>query len=184
MDNVVSLHELFHKRAFQIPDYQRGYSWETRHIREFLEDLEILGPKIFHYTGTIVFHPLHSDLQKMDEDGNHYVSVAIVDGQQRLTTIVLLFDGIRRSLAKSKEKKNRSLSRGIKKNFIAGKGTTGEPLFKLTLNSDADHFFRANVLSDRPTVEGAITLHKSALNLRERKLQTISALMLLLSVEN
>lgn len=50
MDNIVLLHELFHRRAFQIPDYQRGYSWETLQIREFLEDLEILGPKVLHYT--------------------------------------------------------------------------------------------------------------------------------------
>ncbi len=154
MNHVVSLDELFHKRVFRIPDYQRGYSWETRQIREFLEDLELLGSNNFHYTGTVVLHALHSELHRMDEDGNQYTLVAIVDGQQRLTTIVLLLDGIRRLLAKS-TKKDRALSQGISKNFIAARATTGEPLYKLNLNTDTDHFFKASVLSDNPGVEGA-----------------------------
>ena len=36
MDNVVSLDELFHKRVFRVPDYQRGYSWEEQQVQEFL----------------------------------------------------------------------------------------------------------------------------------------------------
>ena len=39
MDNVVSLDKLFLNRIFRVPDYQRGFSWETRQVREFLEDL-------------------------------------------------------------------------------------------------------------------------------------------------
>ena len=153
MNNVESLDDLFHKRVFLVPDYQRGYSWESRQVREFLEDLELLGSENFHYTGTVVLHGLHSERRWMDEDGNRYTSVAIVDGQQRLTTIVLLLDGVRRLLAKS-SKKNRALAQGIGKNYIAVRARTGEPLYKLTLNTDTDHIFKANVLSDNPSVEG------------------------------
>lgn len=168
MNNVVSLDELFQKRIFRVPDYQRGYSWEERQIQEFLEDLEILGPKVYHYTGTVILHPLHSESESMDEDGNHYACVAVVDGQQRITTIVLLLDGIRRLLAKSTKRKDRSLSRGIRKNFIAARATTREPLYKLTLDRDADRFFRASVLSDQRTVEGAtISSHKRLVTAKE-----------------
>ena len=38
MNNVVSLTDLFHERVFRIPDYQRGYSWDSRQVREFFED--------------------------------------------------------------------------------------------------------------------------------------------------
>ncbi|MCH7945303.1 MAG: DUF262 domain-containing protein, partial [Armatimonadetes bacterium] len=151
MDNVVSLDDLFHKRVFHVPDYQRGYSWEERQVREFLEDLEMLGPNRYHYTGTIVLHKSSVGVQ-MGEDGSVYVPVEIVDGQQRLTTIVLLLDGIRRSLADSEN--IFELSRGIKKNFIAAQGSNGQPLFKLSLNQDTDHFFKSSILADQPGVEG------------------------------
>ena len=153
MDNVVSLDDLFHKRLFRVPDYQRGYSWEERQVREFLEDLELLGARRYHYTGTVVLHESDSEPQRMDEDGNAYVPVEIVDGQQRLTTIVLLLDGIRRSLAGLSEKAQ-GLSHGIKKNFIATQADNEQPLFKLSLNDDTDHFFKASILADQPGVEG------------------------------
>ena len=153
MDNVVSLDDLFHKRTFRVPDYQRGFSWDNLQIREFLEDLELLRPTRYHYTGTIVVHESDPGDQRMDEDGNAYVPVEIVDGQQRLTTIVLLLDGIRRSLAGFSETA-KGLSQGIRKNFIFAQEINGQRLFKLSLNSDTDHFFKTNILADPSGVEG------------------------------
>ena len=150
MNNIVSLDDLFHKRVFRVPDYQRGYSWENQQVQEFLEDLELLGPDRSHYTGTVVLHKSDSE-PRMDEDGNSYVPVDIVDGQQRLTTIVLLLDRIRKSLTKS-SKKSRKLSNGIKKNFISTKERNGQDLFKISLNEDTDHFFRRSILSNKSGV--------------------------------
>lgn len=155
MNNVVSLDSLFHQRMFRIPDYQRGYSWETRQVDEFLDDLEILGPDNYHYTGTVVLHVLASETARMDRDGNQYNPVAIVDGQQRLTTIILLLDGVCRLLDKSNNRRNRALSKGIRKKFISTRAPAGTPLYKLSLNTDMDHFFKNSVLSDDPAVEGA-----------------------------
>ena len=153
MNNVASLDDIFHKRVFAVPDYQRGYAWESRHVREFLEDLELLGPGRYHYTGTVVLHEPQTGSQKMDEDGNTYSIVEIVDGQQRLTTIVLLLDGIRRVLADLSEQ-GQSLSRGIEKNYIAATEINGQRLFKLSLNADTDHFFRQSILAELPGPEG------------------------------
>ena len=153
MDNVVSLDDLFHKRTFRVPDYQRGFSWDNLQIREFLEDLELLRPTRYHYTGTIVVHESDPGDQRMDEDGNAYVPVEIVDGQQRLTTIVLLLDGIRRSLAGFSETA-KGLSQGIRKNFVFAQEINGQRLFKLSLNADTDHFFKTNILADPSGVEG------------------------------
>ena len=150
-DKVVSLATLFSERVFQVPDYQRGYSWEEQQVWEFLEDLELLEPGRFHYTGTVVLHESHSE-PWMDEEGNEYGLAKIVDGQQRLTTIVLLLDGIRRLLTRFSEK-SKNLSRGIEKNYLAAKATSGEPLPKISLNEDTDHFFREIILSDCPRSE-------------------------------
>ena len=56
MNNVVPLDDLFRKRLFRVPDYQRGYSWEEQQVEEFLEDLDLLEPGRYHYTGTVVLH--------------------------------------------------------------------------------------------------------------------------------
>ena len=152
MDNVVSLDKLFANRIFRVPDYQRGFSWEPLQIREFLEDLDLLRPGRYHYTGTVVVHEPDPLDQLMDEDGNAYVPVEIVDGQQRLTTIVLLLDSIRRYLANFSTRK--ALSNGIRKNYVAATHINGQPLFKLSLNEDTDHFFKTSILADLSGVEG------------------------------
>ena len=95
MNNTVSLQDLFHDRIFRVPDYQRGYAWEEQQVREFLDDLELLSPSGRHYTGTIILHPQPKD-EYMDSEGNSYVGNHVVDGQQRLTTIVLLLNEISR----------------------------------------------------------------------------------------
>ena len=58
MNNVVPLDDLFRKRLFCVPDYQRGYFWEEQQVEEFLEDLELFGPQRYHYTGTVVLQTL------------------------------------------------------------------------------------------------------------------------------
>lgn len=153
MDSLLSLDDLFVKRLFRVPDYQRGYSWESRHIYEFLEDLELIGPDRQHYTGTVILHQTHRESRQKDEEGNNYSHVDIVDGQQRITTMVLLLDGIHRSLAGLSDRAD-ILSLAIKRKFIATRDINGQPLFKLSLNEDTDHFFKTSVLAEHPGVEG------------------------------
>ena len=168
MNNIVSLDELFHKRLFRVPDYQRGYSWENQQVREFLEDLELLPEGRYHYTGTIVLHEVDSDNERMDTDGNAYTPVDVVDGQQRLTTIVLLLDAIRRTLSDLSDTA-KGLSQGIKKNFVSAQEINGLPLFKLTLNSDTDHFFKDSILAEQPGVEGPqITSERRLVNAKQQ----------------
>lgn len=153
MDNVIYLNNLFQNRIFCVPDYQRGYSWEQQQVSEFLDDLELLAPGRYHYTGTVVLHEPDPKSALMDSEGNAYTPAEIVDGQQRLTTIVLLLDGIRRSLAGSgSSDAANALAQGIAKNYIAA-ATNGSRLYKLSLNEDTDHFFKASILAEKPSVE-------------------------------
>lgn len=154
MENVISLANLFHNRIFLVPDYQRGYSWEKRHAQEFLEDLEILGEDKFHYTGTIVLHKIVSPSSISDSEGHSYSSFAIVDGQQRLTTIVVLLNEICRILQRYSDSA-KTLSQGIKKTYVSAMEPNSGPLYKLKLNKDTDHYFRSAILAEKPAVEGA-----------------------------
>ena len=95
VNNTQSLQELFNNRVFRVPDYQRGYAWEKQQVKEFLDDLELLlssARRHCHYTGTIVLYQPNPATEKPDNEGKRYVEMDVVDGQQRLTTILLLLN--------------------------------------------------------------------------------------------
>ena len=72
--------------TFKVPEYQRGYRWTKREVEILLEDLW----KFFnseHQQGE--FYCLQPIVVKKDESNeNTYI---LIDGQQRLTTIYLIF---------------------------------------------------------------------------------------------
>lgn len=154
LDNVLSVQQLFEGRTFRVPDYQRGYAWEARQRTEFVEDLEILGPNREHFTGLVVLHDQGADARKLDSEGKSYRVYDVVDGQQRLTTIVLMLDAVRREMASLDDPIAQTLADGIRRSYVAATDVGGQPLYKLTLNSDCDHYFRTVALSDQPGPEG------------------------------
>jgi uncharacterized protein with ParB-like and HNH nuclease domain len=91
-----SLQEFFNKRVFRIPDYQRGFAWELPQIEDFWHDLHRIPSGRNHYTGQITLEAVpEEEWRKWDEDiwlitGSSYRPFHIVDGQQRLTTAVIL----------------------------------------------------------------------------------------------
>ena len=97
-DNQVDLYEMRYakvvRRHLTIPNYQRIYCWEERHVKCLLDDVfeHIASAGDTPYRlGTLILHA---------HDG-HY---DIIDGQQRLITLALLLStlGIKTSLLKEK----------------------------------------------------------------------------------
>lgn len=154
LNNVLSLQQLFEGRVFRVPDYQRGYAWEEQQRTEFLEDLEILGSGREHFTGLVVLHEADASSQKLDAEGKSYRAYDVVDGQQRLATVVLLLDAVRRELASLADDTAQTMAEGIRRSYAAVTDVGGQPLYKVTLNTDCDHYFRTVALSDRPGPEG------------------------------
>lgn len=152
MNYTLSLQSLFHDRVFRIPDYQRGYAWERQQIEEFLSDLDLLGSARRHYTGTVVLYQTTGASERRDNEGGTYTQVDIVDGQQRLTTIVLLLNEICRALSGYEE--SQGLSVGIRKNYIEATDIDNQPLYKLSLNEDTNSFWVSNILPTQPSPEG------------------------------
>lgn len=89
MDRLVSIKELFNDCYFRIPDYQRGYSWTDKERKEFWEDLENIPGDGVHYTGMITVCEIKVPAPEDKWLGRGY---QIVDGQQRLTTIIILIN--------------------------------------------------------------------------------------------
>lgn len=70
---------------YEIPNFQRPYAWQTGNANEFLADLEdSVSKRKNHYFGTVV----------LVEDTASTYSVAIIDGQQRVTTSLLMVAAI------------------------------------------------------------------------------------------
>jgi uncharacterized protein with ParB-like and HNH nuclease domain len=96
MDEPKSLDSLFKQKIFRIPDYQRGYAWQREQLRDFWEDLINLSDNRSHYTGVLTLKQIPSrDIAESDKefwlvDDHSYEVYHIVDGQQRLTTFIVL----------------------------------------------------------------------------------------------
>ncbi len=111
---------------FKIPDYQRGYSWEEKQLEDLLKDiLHIADKDHMHYTGTLVY--THNGTERKD----------IVDGQQRITTLIILLKAIYDT--------NPEKYASIKEQFIERE----DGIYVLETNEDTKRFFRTAILNDK-----------------------------------
>ena len=72
------------KKRFIIPVYQRNYDWKTENCKQLYDDLikVIKNKRRSHFFGSIV---------SVYEPSGRNTEFLIIDGQQRLTTVSLLF---------------------------------------------------------------------------------------------
>lgn len=152
--NLCSIEELFEGRLLVVPDYQRGYSWEASHLQDFLDDLEILSEDQAHYTGTVVLH--EQPQVEVDAAGRRHKVHHVVDGQQRLTTTLIILDAIRRELdALGTEPE---LSEGIRRRFLwVERRKTKTRIHKLQLHGELGAFFENRILRDSSAIDGPRT---------------------------
>ena len=100
MNELESLKNIFKDRIFKIPDYQRGYAWTTRQLKDFWEDVVSLPPDRFHYTGVLSLKKVDRNIWSNWNDerwlleDKGYKPFHVVDGQQRLTTFVIFIQAI------------------------------------------------------------------------------------------
>ena len=81
-----------------IPEYQRGYSWEEMQLDDFWIDLVQIyeeNTRDEHFLGQVVIH-------KNKEDSKRY----IIDGQQRISTAIILLDILRTKFKEIADSKN------------------------------------------------------------------------------
>ncbi len=100
MNELESLKSIFKDRIFKIPDYQRGYAWTTKQLKDFWEDLVNLPSDRYHYTGLLSLKKVDPNTWKKWNDERWLIEdrgfkpFHIVDGQQRLTTFVIFIQAI------------------------------------------------------------------------------------------
>lgn len=120
---LLTLSKIFTERLFRIPDYQRGYAWTTKQLKDFWNDIQQLENERNHYTGVLTLEAVPEDIVKSwDEDqwivkAKSYQAFYVVDGQQRLTTAIILLQVILERL-NDHEKLNYTLRNDIQRKFI------------------------------------------------------------------
>lgn len=83
--DFVSIRKVLASGTFLVPDFQRPFAWSTEHVQEFWDDIVDPTRKAPYFIGPVVIFQL-------DAAGPVY---GVVDGQQRLTTLVLLLSVLR-----------------------------------------------------------------------------------------
>jgi uncharacterized protein with ParB-like and HNH nuclease domain len=69
---------------FQIPYFQRGFSWKEKHRKDLIEDIDQIlnGEEDVHFLGTIIVYKKETAAQEVN-------LFEIIDGQQRILTLYL-----------------------------------------------------------------------------------------------
>jgi len=120
---------------FEIPDYQRPYAWTTEQATELFDDLysamqdaRVSGSGSQYFLGSIV-------LIKNDRDPKS----SVVDGQQRLTTLTMLFAVLRTVMPDAADDITDFL-------YKKGKFSLGEKNeYRLTAREEDADFFRTHI---------------------------------------
>jgi len=106
-------------KQFIIPRFQRAYSWEKNNYKEFFEDilncLTIKNGKVIidqYFLGTMLFVGDYSE--------SNASKIEVVDGQQRLTSITILFSALSDTFIK------------------LGESVLSEQIFKYIMTTDDD----------------------------------------------
>lgn len=113
---LFNLNNLLNGRLFRIPEYQRAYSWEKKQRDDLFGDIErVKASDEDHFMATVV--GLTRGKKQIIAD--QFAVVEIVDGQQRLTTLIILPKAIQRAL-NTEDKTEKKLSEELSELLVKG----------------------------------------------------------------
>ena len=130
---------------YYIPEYQRGYSWENAQLEDFWLDLYELSQeedREIHFLGQIVIHEDKKEKKKY-----------VIDGQQRLTTSVILLDIIRtklNQLHREHDIEDANIDAGNITSTLIGTYTERRDYLKLVLGRIDKEFFKKTIQKTGP----------------------------------
>jgi hypothetical protein len=122
--------------CYEIPPYQRPYSWKKENVQQLLEDVweAYEANDKEYFIGSLI---------TIEKEKNHRYDV--VDGQQRLTTLNLIFARLRDHITNDAAKEELG-KRILPRNVLTGEAETP----RLLLRKKDQSFFRKHVLESQP----------------------------------
>jgi uncharacterized protein with ParB-like and HNH nuclease domain len=114
---------------FVVPIYQRTYSWTEKECRQLWDDILRTGRDdaiSAHFVGSIVYveKGLYSVISQLP--------LLVIDGQQRLTTVMLLIEALARRIGDSEPLEGFS-ARKLRNYYLLNSEEVGEKHYKLIL---------------------------------------------------
>lgn len=134
---------------FTIPIYQRTYSWTDRECRQLWEDVLRVGRDeqvSVHFLGSVVY--VEDGLSNQTDRA----PLMVIDGQQRLTTVMILLAALRSALGDAEEPLDGFSRKKIENRYLTDPDEVGERSFKLLLTQTDRETLKA-VVAARPMPE-------------------------------
>lgn len=131
------------KTQFVIPVYQRNYDWSTSQCRQLLDDILEVGTSNkmnAHFIGSVVY--VHDDVYT----SSRIKELTIIDGQQRLTTLTLIYLSLYRLAI---EIKDEALVNEISETYLINKFAPEEEKLKLRPTENNDRAIKYLLRSDK-----------------------------------
>lgn len=122
--------------CYEIPPYQRPYSWGQENVQELLDDLweAYTGNDNEYFIGSLI--TIEREKDRLYD---------VVDGQQRLTTLNLIFARLRDKITDAAAREELG-KRILPRNVLTGEAETP----RLVLRKKDQVFFRQYILESRP----------------------------------
>lgn len=131
------------KTQFVIPVYQRNYDWSTSQCKQLLDDILEVGTsnKInAHFIGSVVY--VHDDVYT----SSRIKELTVIDGQQRLTTLTLIYLALYRLAIEIGDK---GLEAEISETYLTNKFAPEEEKLKLRPTENNDKAIKYLLRSDK-----------------------------------
>jgi len=130
----VTLDQLLYGRLFRVPQYQRTYSWHKKQRQDLFEDIRRAAEKErSHFMATVV----GLRREKRTIMTKEHQVVEIVDGQQRITTLILLLKAIAKAIDRS-EPSGKKIGQELDETLVKPDKAS---LLLLQTNHDISHYF-------------------------------------------
>jgi len=175
-NKLQSLTEIFNQKIFRIPDFQRGYSWEKEQLEDFWEDIQNLKTDKVHYIGLLTVEPIdkknvqtiekwQDDLWLLEKGLSAYY---VVDGQQRLTTSIILINEILNQFKDGEGLNFDIKERWVSKFLYNEFGSTYKSfIFGYEKDNPSDEYFKTKILAQHSSAADKVpeqTLYTANLN--------------------
>ena len=133
-------------QIFDIPVYQRSYAWERKNLEDLWEDLYYMDPSKKHYFGTMLLKDSGKTAQTALATLKRF---DVIDGQQRLTTILILLREIISQLKEVSDDQLRGEVMTLEKSYLKDGGH-----YKLNPLGDDGEFFHHVIMDGNDFLTG------------------------------
>jgi len=142
-------------RVFRIPVYQRHYSWNERHWSDLWDDVYYLDPGKRHFFGTVLL----KKTGKVEKTGMKSFEVSeIIDGQQRICTVLLFLREILSQLRVDAQKDMLVELDRLEEDYLRYR-----TVHKLELLGDDREFFKLYVIEGQEYPDETLTISQRQL---------------------